>query len=139
MDRRNFLKASCALSGIVGVVAILESCSKKNTTQTSPQGPSVNFTLDLSQPANSALNTSGNSGVTQGVLVINTGGTFIALADTCTHAGCGVAYSASSNNLVCPCHGGTFDINGNVTGGPPPSPLKKYTVTRSGNTLTVSG
>jgi Rieske Fe-S protein len=34
-----------------------------------------------------------------------------------------------------PCYGGTFDANGNVTAGPPPAPLKKYPVTKSGSVL----
>jgi cytochrome b6-f complex iron-sulfur subunit len=25
--------------------------------------------------------------------------------------------------MYCSCHGGTFDINGNVVAGPPPSPI----------------
>ena len=138
MDRRLFLKTSCTLCGLAGTVAFIESC-KKNKISTTPQGPTVNFTLDLSQPANTSLNTSGNSLASQGVIIVNTGGTFTAIAQRCTHAGCSVAYAKSSNNFVCPCHGGTFDINGKVTGGPPPAPLKKYTVTQNGNILTVAG
>ena len=30
--------------------------------------------------------------------------------------------------FVCPCHGGTFDIEGEVTGGPPPRPMIQYEV-----------
>jgi Rieske Fe-S protein len=29
---------------------------------------------------------------------------------------------------VCPCHGGSFDIHGQVTGGPPPGPMNRYLV-----------
>jgi cytochrome b6-f complex iron-sulfur subunit len=139
MDRRNFIKNSCAIGGLGSAIAFIESCSK-NTTSTTPQGPTVNFSLDLSQPANSSLNTAGNYlYAPQGVIIANSGGTFIAVAQTCTHAGCSVNYSKNGNNFVCPCHGGTFDTNGNVTGGPPPAALKKYTVTKSGSILTIAG
>jgi len=138
MDRKLFLKTSCALCGLAGAVAFIESC-KKNKMSTTPQGPTVNFTLDLSQPANASLNTSGNSLASQGVIIVNMGGAYIAIAEACTHAGCNITYAKSSNNFVCPCHGGTFDTNGKVTGGPPLAPLKKYTVTQSGTILTIAG
>ncbi len=84
MDRRNFLKSSCALCGtaIVGSLVFLESCQK------SPIGPStdkVNFTLDLSQLANAALKSSSGSVVSHKVIVVNTGGGFVALSDICSH------------------------------------------------------
>jgi len=141
MHRRKFFKTSLALGGlgIVGTAAFLESCSKNNTS-TAAQGPTVNFTLDLSQQVNAALNTSGGSVASNGVIVANTGGnTFVAVAQACTHAGCSIGYNFNQNDFVCPCHGGTFDTNGNVTSGPPPAPLKKYTVSKNGNILTISG
>jgi len=48
---------------------------------------------------------------------------FRILSATCTHAGCIVAWKGARNLFVCPCHGGTFDGDGNHTGGPPPRPL----------------
>ncbi|HEY4798296.1 MAG TPA: Rieske (2Fe-2S) protein [Bacteroidia bacterium] len=138
MNRKEFVKTSIALCGlgVVGAASFLESCKKKTTT---PQGPTVNFTLDLTQSANAALNTPGGSVASNNVVVANAAGTFVAVAQACTHNGCSVNYSQSGNNFVCPCHGGTFDLNGGVTGGPPPTALKKYTVTRNGNILTISG
>jgi cytochrome b6-f complex iron-sulfur subunit len=139
MDRRNFLKTSGALCGLsIGLATFIESCKKDNASAT-PQGPNVNFTLDLAQPANNSLNTPGGSLASQGVVVANSGGSFIAIAQSCTHNGCSVAYNQSGNDFVCPCHGGTYDTNGNVTSGPPPAPLKKYSVIQNGNILTISG
>jgi cytochrome b6-f complex iron-sulfur subunit len=122
----------CGL-GISGI-AFLQSCKKGD-----PQGPTVNFTLDLSQTGNAALNNSGGSLPSNGVVVVNTGNSFTAIAQQCTHNGCSVGYTSSSNNFICPCHNGTFDINGNVTGGPPSVALKKYTVTKNGNLLKIAG
>lgn len=140
MDRKQFIKSSIAFCGlgVMGTAAFLESCKKK-TSSTVAQGPTVNFTLDLTSPTNTALNSAGGSVASNGVVVVNSSGTYKAVAQTCTHSGCSINYNSGGNNFVCPCHGGTFDINGNVTGGPPPAPIKKYTVTKNGNILTVQG
>jgi Rieske Fe-S protein len=46
-----------------------------------------------------------------------------ALSATCTHLGCQVHWDADAKHFLCPCHGGTYDAAGQVTGGPPPRPL----------------
>ena len=140
MDRKQFIKTSIVFCGmgVAGTAAFLESCKKKSSSS-SAQGPTVNFTLDLTQSANAALNTSGGSVASNGVVVANVNGTYVAVAQSCTHNGCNINYNPSAGNFICPCHGGTFDTNGNVTGGPPPAPVKKYTVTKSGNILTIQG
>jgi Rieske Fe-S protein len=46
-----------------------------------------------------------------------------ALSATCTHLGCQVQWDTGEAKFRCPCHGGTFDAAGQVTGGPPPRPL----------------
>ncbi|MBE0650968.1 MAG: Rieske 2Fe-2S domain-containing protein [Bacteroidales bacterium] len=138
MDRRNFLKSSCLLCGgaVVGSMALLESCGKGGV---SPSAGNVNFTLDLSQSANAALKSAGGSVISHSVIVVNTGSGFVALSDICTHQGCSVFYNASGHDLVCPCHGGTYNLSGTVIAGPPPAPLKKYNISQSGNILTISG
>lgn len=133
MERRDFLKSACTVCGIVLAPGILNSCSKPNTA-----APAANFTLDLTASVNAALNTVGGSVYSNGVIVFRQNvATYTALSATCTHQGCTVSYYPSTNDLICPCHGGTFDANGNVLSGPPPSPLYKYTVTKSGNILTI--
>lgn len=140
MDRRKFLKTSSALCGIgvIGTAIIVESCNK-NSNNSTPQGPTVNFTLDLTTSSNLYLNSAGGSVASNGVVVVNNAGTFYAVAQACTHAGCSVTYNAGTIGFICPCHNGTYDINGKVLSGPPPAPLKKYTVTKSGNILTIVG
>ena len=46
-----------------------------------------------------------------------------ALHSTCTHLGCRTAWDRRSKRILCPCHGGVFDMTGNVVDGPPPAPL----------------
>lgn len=139
MDRRNFLSKSgalCAL-GLISTSALLESCQKKNLSN--PQGPSVNFTIDISQSTYSALKSNGGSVASHGVVIVNENGSYKAVAQSCTHQGCSVSFSKSNNEFICPCHGGVYDINGNVVSGPPPAPLKSYSINQNGNILTISG
>ncbi len=50
----------------------------------------------------------------------------VAFSAICTHAGCTVGYQASSQEFICPCHGGTYNARtGQVLAGPPPAPLRK--------------
>ena len=137
MDRKNFLKSSFLICGaIMTGASILESCSK---TGYAPTPVSVNFTLDLNATANSALKTVGGYVEGNNAIVIRTGtSTYIALSNICTHAGCTVNYEKASNDIYCPCHGGTYDLSGNVTGGPPPSPLQLFKTSLSGHILTVT-
>ena len=59
-----------------------------------------------------------------------------ALQSTCTHLGCRTSYDRKSKRILCPCHGGMFDVQGNVLGGPPPAPLPTLTTkVEDGNVL----
>ena len=54
-------------------------------------------------------------------------GKVVAFSAICTHMGCTVA--PAGNQLVCPCHGSTYDLaTGDNTSGPAPSPLPKIPV-----------
>jgi carotenoid phi-ring synthase / carotenoid chi-ring synthase len=49
----------------------------------------------------------------------------------CTHAGCPVAVLPNAaTEFTCPCHGGRFDAEGNVLGGPPDKPLAAVAMRR---------
>ncbi len=140
MDRKEFLKSGllACTAGATGIALFLESCKKSNTG-TSAQGPTVNFTLDLSQSANSALKTAGGSLSTQGVVVAYDGSSYFAVAQACTHQGCSVSYNNPNHTFVCPCHGAVFSQGGAAKSGPVSIDLKSYTCTLNGNILTVAG
>jgi Rieske Fe-S protein len=51
---------------------------------------------------------------------------YIAISTRCAHLGCPVNYVAAAQNFVCPCHGGVYDFEGKVIGGPPVRPLDRF-------------
>ena len=57
----------------------------------------------------------------RGVAVIRTAQGIAALSTRCTHLGCTVRMVGQE--WICPCHGGRYDRQGRVLGGPPPAPL----------------
>ncbi len=63
---------------------------------------------------------------------------FTVMSNICTHLGCRTHWSAENGYILCPCHGGHFDVHGNVTAGPPPRPLKHvdFTIDDNGNIMT---
>lgn len=133
MERRNFLKATCALCGIAVIPGVLDSCKK------TPSKQDVNFTIDITNSAYTALQTVGGSAISNGVLIMRVdSSSFSAVASSCTHEGCAVGYQASSKQVVCPCHGGRFDVSGAVVAGPPKTALQKFNVTQNGNTLSIT-
>ena len=58
---------------------------------------------------------------------------FIALSSRCMHLGCPVRWTSAASRFICPCHGGVYDFQGKVSGGPPVRPLDHfYTRVRNG-------
>lgn len=62
---------------------------------------------------------------------------FYAYSAVCTHLDCVVQYLPDEKKIFCPCHNGSFDINGNNIAGPPPRPLEKFIVQISGDTIKI--
>jgi succinate dehydrogenase / fumarate reductase iron-sulfur subunit len=52
--------------------------------------------------------------------------TLVVYNSRCTHLGCTVHWDDTKQIFLCACHGGAFDLNGNVKAGPPPSPLDRH-------------
>jgi len=50
----------------------------------------------------------------------------VAFDHHCTHLGCPLSWSAGAKRFLCPCHGGEFDVSGQVKAGPPPRPMLGY-------------
>lgn len=56
---------------------------------------------------------------------------------SCPHLGCLVSWRRGRNDFFCPCHGGRFDDDGRVLGGPPRQPLTPLVVEEDGETIRV--
>ena len=107
-----------------------------NNVPTAPTN--VNFTLDLTNSANSALNSNGGYIYNGGVIVARTvNGSYVAVSQYCTHAGGTVVFDSRIDEFYCPVHGSVFSKSGSVAGGPAPSALVVYHTSLSGTSLRV--
>ena len=48
------------------------------------------------------------------------------LSNHCAHLGCPTRWHEDKGLIVCPCHGGEYDINGGYRAGPPPHGLFRF-------------
>ncbi len=135
MDRKEFLSTI----GLGAVAAVCTYCLGGCKVDNGPTGPTnVNFTLNLNDPANSALKSNGGYLYNSGVIVARTAsGSFVAVSLACTHAGATVYYDPSSNHFNCPAHGSVFATDGSVINGPASAPLTRYNTSLSGSSLRV--
>ena len=129
----------------VGAAAVLAGCLSSGSALASGNSTScgTGHCLDLSDSANSALNTVGGALLidvgADTVMVIRASDTsVIALSAICTHAGCSMDYDSTAHQLTCPCHGSVFSVNGQVVSGPARRAVKVYTATLANNIITVS-
>jgi cytochrome b6-f complex iron-sulfur subunit len=72
-----------------------------------------------------------------GLYVIRSAAGFFALSSVCTHLGCMTRYVPENAQIACPCHGSRFSIEGKVTGGPAPRPLRRLQITIERGVLVV--
>lgn len=59
-------------------------------------------------------------------LLRDDGGELVALSPLCTHLGCVVEVEGRA--LVCPCHGSTYALGGDVVRGPAERPLRRFPI-----------
>ena len=78
-------------------------------------------------------------GLKPAILIHHADGSWVAMSAECTHLGCTVAYEGARGRIECACHGGVYDAHtGANVSGPPPAPLRAYTVTVAAGAVTVS-
>jgi Rieske Fe-S protein len=51
---------------------------------------------------------------------------YVAISTRCAHLGCPVRYVQAAERFICPCHGGVYQFDGKVAGGPPVRPLDRF-------------
>lgn len=69
--------------------------------------------------------------------IVNRNGNFIAYDPYCTHHECYYTWEEKNTRFFCPCHGGAFDVKGEVLSGPAPHALYRYPVKVEGDRLLV--
>lgn len=134
MQRRSFLKLLASILGLSALGAFLyplfrfllpvEAAYKVKKVEIPKSDVPLGAAYDVMIGATPAI-------------VVNTSKGFLAFSRICTHLGCLVKYNPERHEFICPCHAGTFDLEGNVVSGPPPKPLPKFTVRVEGNNLVI--
>ena len=75
------------------------------------------------------------------IMISNVDGTYYAMDDTCSHAGCGLAEEGflSGQVITCGCHGSQFDLaSGRVMSPPATDPMAIYKVKVEGENVMVA-
>ena len=134
MDRKEFLSALGLGSTALIAIACLQACSKTDAAS----GPALDFTLDLTNGAYSALSNPGGYVTVQGVVVARTtNNSYLAVSAACPHEGINVEYQGNQNQFFCPAHSSYFSSSGSRTAGPAQRGLTQYQTALTGNSLRV--
>lgn len=146
MERKDFIQ-KFAIGGSILLTApvLLNSCSDDTDDVMDDVDDDNNgndddsITVDLTDDDYSDLGTVGGYAYTGNIIIIRSGdNSYLAFSKVCTHQGCTVTYNAAENELPCPCHGSVFSTSGAVLEGPASTSLKQYSVSKSGDILTIS-
>lgn len=142
MERKDFIK-KFAVGGsiLLSAPVLFSSCSDdgEDIEPTNLPGSSNEITIDLTAAAYADLAVVGGYAYKGDVIIFRSGeSAYVALSKVCTHQSCTITYSHANGNLPCACHGSIFTTAGAVQEGPANSNLKKYTVQKTGDTLTIS-
>jgi cytochrome b6-f complex iron-sulfur subunit len=134
-NRRSFLKKACNLFALIGLFittgmyflfAFPKKIRKKKTVYVYACGEEELPVQGVRQYfVNYALH---GKPVTSKIFIVNTGKELFALSSICTHLGCFINWYRPANRFLCPCHGGEYDITGNVVEGPPPASLNRLSL-----------
>ncbi len=147
--RRRFLaRLSLTVGGVAGllvaapVVGFLFEPLFRRTPSTwrdvgSEEGFTAGNTVEVSFSDPSPLAWAGVTARTAAWLRRQQDGSFVAFAINCSHLGCPVRWVQSAELFMCPCHGGVYDADGNVTAGPPPRALTRYPVRVRGGRVEI--
>ncbi len=140
INRRNFL--STVLNSLIGLwvigAGILSSYAGLKyiwPTEKTAGGGEKKPSFPLAELAEGGMKKVVIGGKPAGIIRLN--GQVYALSLICTHLGCIVSWHLDEKRLICPCHGGMYDVTGTVLGGPPPRPLPSYEVKLSGDTVVI--
>lgn len=139
LSRNQFLRQlgfqGAALMAVYCAGQSLSSCSKGAGVTPAPLSGAV--TVDLTSSANSALLTQGGYIVTNSIVVANTSKGYVAVTVVCSHEG-QRQIQLRNDQFYCSAHGALYDLSGKGLNSEGSRGLTVYTVTKSGNILTIS-
>ena len=140
MDRKEFLSVIGVSAAAFTVMNCL-ACSKGSNpgSSNSVNGPTgVDFTLDLTASANSALLANGGYVAQNNIIIAKTtAGAYIAVQQSCTHENYPLVYQGSSKQFYCNNHGSAFTEAGVVKNSPASHNLTVYNTTLTGTSLRI--
>ena len=135
MKRRSFLKGALTLLGATGVASFTYPLFRYLAP---PAGAERSTTVSIAKrdiPLGEAKEIVFNN--VPAVILNRPGKGLIAVSRVCTHLGCLVQYDRDNKRLLCPCHAGVYDLEGNIVSGPPPKPLPKLPLRVEGETIII--
>lgn len=136
MKRRKFLKVILAFLGSITFVSFGNALFRLLLSAPAKAAESKKIVIHKTEvPYGGAKNVI--CGDTAVVVINRPEKGLIAFSRTCTHFGCLVEFSKSRQKLICPCHGGTYALDGTVESGPPPKPLTSIPIKIEGETITI--
>ena len=124
-NRRYFIK-SAIIGLLVGTVALWDNMIRRQKKINSRN------TISLPFVANKEISFQDD------FVIINKEGITRVYSSRCTHLGCKINQH-DNNQLLCPCHGSTFDLLGNATKGPAVRPLEEmiFEIDMSNNRIII--
>lgn len=135
MNRKEFLNRL----GTGAAFALTATCLGRCSKDEADYAPSndVDFTLDLTDPANAALETPGGYLVVDAVVVARTtDGELVAATQQCSHEGL-YRIQLRNDEWYCPQHGARFSLSGAGLNADGSRGLRIYATERSGDLLRV--
>ena len=124
-DRRLICKASLAL----GVATVLPACGNGSSMMATCSARALGVGNAADIPVDTAVNIPTGEAKGMSIFVCHDADGFYAVDAGCTHLGCDVGLKDAADlkqGFLCPCHGATYDANGQMPTSPAPSPLTHY-------------
>ncbi len=135
MKRRSFLKAALAFLGATSLASFVYPLSRYLAPPASTETSRTLVIAKREIPLGDAKEIVFNG--VPAVVLNRPGKGLVVLSRVCTHLGCLVQYDKDNKRLLCPCHAGVYDLEGNIVSGPPPKPLPKLPFRVEGETIVI--
>lgn len=135
MKRRSFLKGVLAFLGTTTFASFVYSLFRYLVPPSSSATAKTLIIAKRDVPLGEAKEIVFNN--VPAVVLNRPGKGLIAVSRVCTHLGCLVQYDKENKRLLCPCHAGVYDLEGNIVSGPPPKPLPKLPLRVEGETIVI--